>query len=309
MPECCFYALLALCSEIKDTHTIDEKSITTMIKFTISLTNLYRTAPDSSKDHLAQLISSMLDIISNMRHLCAFTEMEKLTLELHTLFMSTSDNSNAVLSQCKPSMASFMAILGHLNTNEDDGNILCSAMWDLYHFLLRERHWALIHLAMDSFGYFARRTSFTQLWKFVPGDAALSYNTSTGVDIDENGFMLELGAFLQKEAALHADKWSEEQICFLVSEGRALKKLVETSSEISPIPEPVEAVITKDVNPKKRKMPGGICEGMVLLQNGLKVMRSALNETDFAEQRDRFAAHLSRLEYAVSQIASFSDKI
>ncbi|GJN09108.1 hypothetical protein PR202_ga27083 [Eleusine coracana subsp. coracana] len=244
--------------EIKADCIIDEKSITTMFKFTISLINMYGTASDNTKYHLAKNISSMLDIISNTRHL--------------------------LLSQCKPSMASFMAILGHLNVTEDDANALCSAMWDLYHSLLKERHWPLIHLAMDSFGYFAARTSFTQLWKFVPGDAALSYNASTGTSIDENGFMLELRAYLQKEVALHTDRWSaEEQICFLVSEGRALKKLVEAYSEI-PVVEPEKA-------------------------NGLKVMRTAFDEAEFAVLKDQFAAHLSRLEETVSQIASLSDEI
>uniref|UniRef100_A0ACD5TUG4 Uncharacterized protein n=1 Tax=Avena sativa TaxID=4498 RepID=A0ACD5TUG4_AVESA len=296
--------------EIKEYNAIDGKSISTMFKFSISLINLYKTAPDSSKDHLAQIISSILDIISKVRHLCPFYQIEKLTLELHTLFISSSDNSKAALAQCKPSLASFMSMLGHLNYNEVDANAICSAMLDLYHLLVRERHWALIHLAMGSFGYFAARTSFTQLWKFIPGDAALSYNTNTGVDIDENGFMSELRAFLQKEAALRADKWSEEQIRFLVSEGRALKKLAETACEIPLAPEPEKkTVISEVVNTKKRKIPDGIGEGMALLQNGLKVMRNALDDTDSAELKDRFATHLSRLESAVSQIASLSDKI
>lgn len=295
--------------EIKDYNAIDGKSIATMFKFSFSLINLYRTAPDSSKDQLAQQISSMLDIISKVRNLCAFYQMEKLTLELHTLFMCSSGNPKAALSQCKPSLGCFMSMLGHLNYTEVDANALCSAMLDLYHLLVRERHWALIHLAMSSFGYFAARTSFTQLWRFIPGDAALSYNANTGMDIDENGFMSELKAFLQKEAALRGDKWSREQTRFLVSEGRALKKLVETASEIPLAPEPEKkAVISKDAN-KKRKIPDGIGEGMTLLQNGLKVMRSALNETDSAELKDRLAAHLSCLENAVSQIVSFSDKI
>ncbi|KAG2554832.1 hypothetical protein PVAP13_9KG584600 [Panicum virgatum] len=262
--------------EIKDDSIIDEKSITTMFKFTISLINI---------------------------------EMERLTLQLHTLFLSTSCNSNAVLSQCKPSMASFMAILGHLNATEYDAKELSSAMWDLYHLLLKERHWALIHLVMGSFGYFAARTSFTQLWKFVPGDAALSYNASTGTSIDGNGFMVELRAYLQKEAALHTDRWSEEQFQLLVSEGRALKKLVEAYSEIPVVSEPEKVATTKDASTKKRKVPDGICEGMVLLQNGLKAMRGAFDEADFAELKDRFAAHLSRLEDAVSQIATLSDEI
>ncbi|KAF0913717.1 hypothetical protein E2562_024599 [Oryza meyeriana var. granulata] len=298
--------------EITDAITIDEKSIATIFKITISLINVYRTSPDGSKNLLVQHISSILVIITHMRHLCAFSELEKLTLELHTLFMPSPDNSNVALSKCKPSMASFMAILGHLNTTEDDANILCSAMWDLFHFLLRERHWALIHLVMGSFGYFAARTSFAQLWKFVPEDAALSYNTSTGVDIDDNGFMLELKAFLEKEVALKDDKWSEEQICFLVSEGKMLKKLVESCSKIPlapepengsitndvktkrrkmpdgicEAPEPEKVSITNDVKSKKRKMPDGICEGMMLVQNGLKIMRSALSETDLAELKD-----------------------
>lgn len=233
--------------------------------------------------------------------------MEKLTVELQTFFMSSSDNSKAVLSQCKPSIASFMAVLGHLSCTGDNSNALCSAMSDLYHLLLRERHWALIHLVMDSFGYFAARTSFTQLWRFIPGDAALSYNTSTGVDIDENGFMLQLRAFLQKEG-VRTNKWSEVQISLLISEGRVLKKLIETFLEIPIALEPEKAMIEKDANTKKRKMPDGICEGMALLQNGIKVMRSALGGTDSAELRDRFAAHLSRLEDTVSQISSFSEQ-
>jgi 5'-3' exoribonuclease 2 len=299
-----------LCSEIKDYNAIDGKSIATMFKFSFSLINLYRTAPDSSKDQLAQQISSMLDIISKVRNLCAFYQMEKLTLELHTLFMCSSGNPKAALSRCKPSLGCFMSMLGHLNYSEVDANALCSAMLDLYHLLVRERHWALIHLAMSSFGYFAARTSFTQLWRFIPGDAALSYNANTGVDIDENRFMTELKAFLQKEAALRGGKWSGEQTRFLVSEGRALKKLVETAAEIPLAPGPEKkAVISKDANKKKRKIPDGLGEGMALLQNGLKVMRSALDETDSAELKDRLAAHLSCLENAVSQIVCFSDKI
>uniref|UniRef100_A0A0D9VPG6 Uncharacterized protein n=1 Tax=Leersia perrieri TaxID=77586 RepID=A0A0D9VPG6_9ORYZ len=294
--------------EIQEAITIDEKSVVTMFRIAISLINLYRTSPDSSKNLLAQHISSMLVIVKHVWHLCAFSELEKLTLELHTLFMSGSDNSNAALSQCKPSMASFMAMLGHLNTTEDDTNMFCSATWDLFHFLLRERHWALIHLAMGSFGYFAARTSFAQLWKLVPVDAALSY-TSTGVDIDEDGFMSELKAFLQKEVALRDNKWSEEQICLLVSEGRMLKKLVESSLEIPPVPEPEKVSIANDVKTKKRKRPDGISEGMMLVQNGLKIMRSALSEKELGELKDRFAVHLSRLEEAVSQMTCFSDKI
>uniref|UniRef100_A0A0E0GGN7 Uncharacterized protein n=1 Tax=Oryza nivara TaxID=4536 RepID=A0A0E0GGN7_ORYNI len=233
--------------------------------------------------------------------------MFKIATSLINLYRTSPDST---ISQCKPSMASFMAILGHLNTTEDDANPLCSAMWDLFHFLLRERHWALIHLAMGSFGYFAARTSFAQLWKFVPVDAALSY-TCTGVDIDEDGFMSELKAFLQKEVALRDDKWSEEQICSLVSEGRMLKKLVESCLEIPLVPEPEKVSITNyvktkkrkmpdgicegmpenvsvtnDVETKKRKMPDRICEGMMLVQNGLKIMRSALSETDLAELKD-----------------------
>uniref|UniRef100_K3XF10 Uncharacterized protein n=1 Tax=Setaria italica TaxID=4555 RepID=K3XF10_SETIT len=60
--------------EIKDDSIVDEKSITAMFKFTISLINMYGTAPDSVKDHLAKHISSMLDIIPNTRHLCAFSD-------------------------------------------------------------------------------------------------------------------------------------------------------------------------------------------------------------------------------------------
>jgi hypothetical protein len=65
---CCTYSPLFLCREIKDDCIIDEKSITAMFKFTISLINMYGTTSDSTKNHLAKHISSMLDVGNNLKH-------------------------------------------------------------------------------------------------------------------------------------------------------------------------------------------------------------------------------------------------
>ena len=81
--------------------------------------------------------------------------------------------------------------LGDMEMSEMDESPKTHAMWELFHMLFRERHWALVHLALASFGYFAARTSCNQLWQFVPQDAALSFDLVSGNEIDKDRFMLE----------------------------------------------------------------------------------------------------------------------
>lgn len=263
------------------------------------------------KDQLAKILSSTLDIISNMKHLYNSNEMENLILDLHALFVKDSPNSNSLLHQCKPSLASFMAGLSHVEITESEGDMLCSAIWDLYHLLLRERHWALIHLAINSFGYFAARTSCTQLWRFVPDDAALSYDMDMGMNSDENRFMSELRVFLEKELALNDLNLSREQLDFLIKEGAELKRLVKQINTISQITgtEKMEICEESNLKKKKRKVPDGICEGVVLLQSGLKVMRNALVQAEPSELQNEFSSQISSLEDLISHIVSLSGNV
>ncbi|ONK70914.1 uncharacterized protein A4U43_C04F2820 [Asparagus officinalis] len=159
--------------EIKSSEIIDNKDISQILKFAISLVHGVGDAAAEFKDHYAKVLSAVLDVISTSKQSYISDEMKGLILELQTLFMATSDSDN-VLYQCKPSLVSFMVSFSHLEIADGEGSELYSAILSLYHVLLRERHWAFNHLAVGAFANFAACTSCSQLWRFIPDDAALS---------------------------------------------------------------------------------------------------------------------------------------
>ncbi|KAJ0967361.1 hypothetical protein J5N97_024278 [Dioscorea zingiberensis] len=265
----------------------------------------------SMKENHAKLLTAALDIISNMKHVYASDKIGELVLDLKTLFISGSTDSNAFLYQLKPSLASFMAKLCHIELAEAEESVLGSALYDLYHVLLRDRHWAFIHLAIAAFGYFAARTSWTELWRFVPRDAALSFDVNTGTEANEDRFMCELKAYLEKEVALSVVGPCKEQLSLLAKEGMMLKKKFKLDSIIPQVTrsETVEVVdIDEDcMRVKKRKLPNGINEGIELLQNGVKVMKGALAQTDSSELKDSLSSHVSRLQDVISNMMDLTN--
>nr|XP_023881229.1 uncharacterized protein LOC111993631 [Quercus suber] len=287
---------------------IDAKTL----KFLGSIIHNYRNTLDQlTKDHYCKLLSETLGIISNMKHLYAAVEMEEVILGLKSLFISGSTASDTPLYQCKPNLALFVAGLGHMEITESDESAKCSAVWELYHMLLREQHWALIHLAITAFGYFAARTSCNQLWRFVPQTAALSYDLS-GDEANEERFMSELKAFLEKETALLTITPSSEQLGLLVRDGLMLKEVVRKFSEIDAKAMGCESMVIdeeKQLN-KKRKLPDGISEGVELLQSGLKVIDDGLFEWQQNKSaialNAKFLTHISRLKDAVAQLVGLA---
>ncbi|XP_075664305.1 uncharacterized protein LOC142633929 isoform X1 [Castanea sativa] len=287
---------------------IDAKTL----KFLGSIIHNYRNTLDQlTKDHYCKLLSETLGIISNMKHLYAAVEMEEVILGLKSLFISGLTASDTQLYQCKPNLALFVAGLGHMEITESDESAKCSAVWELYHMLLREKHWALIHLAITAFGYFAARTSCNQLWRFVPQTAALSYDLS-GDEANEERFMSELKAFLEKEMALLTITPSSEQLGLLVRDGLMLKEVVRKFSEIDANAMRCERMVIdeeKQLN-KKRKLPDGISEGVELLQSGLKVIDDGLFEWQQNHSaialNAKFLTHISRLKDAVAQLVGLA---
>lgn len=126
-----------------------------------------------------------------MKHLYTSEEMGRVILQLQSLFISKSAVTDSGLSKCKPNLAAFVAGLGHIQFHEetDNNKSKVSASWELFHMLLKERHWALAHLSMTAFGYFSAHTSCNELWRFVPPDAALSFDLESGVDVNDERFM------------------------------------------------------------------------------------------------------------------------
>ncbi|KAF5191957.1 Holliday junction resolvase [Thalictrum thalictroides] len=301
----------ALSSALRCLKISSSEINTKTLKFILSLIHGYRSATESLKDTYCKLLNQLLSIISNMEHLYATVEMEEVIFELQTLFSITSFATDARLYQCKPDLALFMAGLGEMTVGE--GSPVITALCEMYHTLLRERHWVLVHMAISAFGKFASRTTCNELWRFIPHDAALSFDIDTGSELNEDRFMVDLKAFLEKESAIHVVAPCTEQLALLASEALTLKQLVNKSQTTIPedsISDDMEIDDEIQVN-KKRKLPDEICEGMALLQSGLKIMGDGLSQWQ-QQNKDtmdfqKFSTDLSRLEDVIAHLASFAE--
>ncbi|XP_022722239.1 uncharacterized protein LOC111279560 [Durio zibethinus] len=284
------------------------------LKFLVAIVCGYRNSVDKfKKEFCCKLLSQTLGIVSNLSHLYAAKEMEEVILELHDLFVSGPAASDTLLHQCKPGLALFLAGLSNMGMSESDDCAKSSAVWELYHMLLRERHWAFVHLSIAAFGYFAARTNCNQLWRFVPRDAALSYDLVTGNEANEERFMSEFKAFLEKEMALPAVINSSEQQGLLLEEGFALKEKVRKVSNVNTDVARCDIMEIDDENQsiKRRKLPDGIKKGVELLHDGLKIISDSLtqwqpNHIESAELHDKFLTHFSSLENVISNLLVLS---
>ncbi|XP_039059503.1 uncharacterized protein LOC120203248 [Hibiscus syriacus] len=295
--------------------TISDTDMKTL-KFLVAIISGCRNSVDKLKKEVCcKLLNQTLGISSNLSHLYESDEMEEVILELHNLFVVGPAASDTVLNQCKPGLALFLAGTSAMAMSESDNCPKSIAVWELYHMVLRERHWAFVHLSIAAFGYFAARTSCNQLWRFMPQDAALSYDIISGNDANEDRFMSEFKAFLEKERALPAVMSSStEQQLLLLEEGLALKQLVQKVSSINLDDARFDKTDIDDENQpnKRRKLPDGINRGVELLQDGLKVIGDCLsqwqtNQVESAELHDRLMTHFSMLENVISHLQILSD--
>lgn len=265
------------------------------------------------KDSYQELLSETLGIISIMKHLYESDEMEGIIIELKNLFISGQTVSDDSLSRCKPNLAVFMAGFSHIELAEDDDSSKSVAVWELYHMLLRERHWALVHLALKAFGYFASRTNCNQLWRFVPQDAALSFDIDSGKEASEDRFMSELKRFLEKETAHLAFTPTSDQLGLLVREATLLLENVEKTLQTETdalICDQMEVVDGQHAN-KRRKLPDGIGKGVQLLKSGLEIIGDGLSLWQQSDHQNsdlhtKLAIHFSSLEDALGHLVALS---
>ncbi|KAJ8763898.1 hypothetical protein K2173_003680 [Erythroxylum novogranatense] len=283
--------------------TMSDVDIKTL-KFLIAILHKLRDCMDKlSVRHCEKLLSETLMIISNVKSLYESDMMEEVILELQYLFVSGPGASNAQLSVCKPYLALFIGGLGGMEMAERDDCAKSCGVWELYHMLFREKHWALVHLAIAAFGYFAARTSCNQLWRFVPPNAALSYDIMSGKETNEERFMSELKAFLEKEKALTAIAPGHDQIESLVKEGILLKEIAQKTRIVRGEAMRCESmeIEVDNLSNKRRKLPDGISRGIELVQSGLKVIGEGLSEwqlnhLESSELHDNLLSQLSHLE-------------
>lgn len=281
------------------------------LKFLVSVIRYYRSTEDRKlKDLSRKLLSETLGIVSKMSYLYESDDMDHVVVELQNLFLSSRTSIDNHLYECKPNLALFMAGIGHMYLPEGDESPKCIAVWELYHMLLRERHWAFVHLAISAFGYFAANTVCTQLWRFVPPDATLSYDLDSGMNSKEGMFMNELKVFLDREIALIALKPSLELQLALIKEGLILKDLLDKVLDIDQEPMECEEVKVDPDNrtKKRRKLPENISKGVELLQNGLRVIGDGLSQwqTNEPDEFQKLLKHYSCLEDVINQLSGFS---
>ncbi|CAI0436728.1 unnamed protein product [Linum tenue] len=310
--------VIAICASLQSQQVsmsdVDLKTLKFIIKI---IQNLKHPKGKSTKECCFMLLNVALEIVSAMKHLYQSDEMEKVVMELHGLFISGPTASDSHLHQCKPHLALFMGGLGDMQMSESDDCAKSTAVWELYHMMLKERHWALVHLAIASFGYFAARTSCNQLWRFVPQNATLSYDVISASEASEERFMSELKAFLEKEVAVLATiTASSHQHELLVKEGTVLREMVQKISNTCIEEEVTESDgLGSNVDSqcsKRRKLPDGISRGVELIQNGLKFIGDGLSQwqqnhnVESTELQEKFLTHFSRLEDVVSHLSGLA---
>ncbi|GAB2295374.1 hypothetical protein Dimus_029545 [Dionaea muscipula] len=290
---------------------IDSKSL----KFIVAVAHSCRSSSDRMMTNKScWLLCAILEIISAAKHMYQCDQMEQVIIELRNLFISRPSDMSRQLHKCKPALCLFVASLCHMEMDEHEGSTKCSVVWELYHMLLREKHWALVHLAITAFGYFAARTSCNQLWRFIPQDAALSFDLESGSSAKEERFMLELKVFLEKEMALPSTTPICEQLRVVLEDGLLLKELLDVNSSFDA--ESVEYemmnIDSQNQSNRKRKLPDAFSRGMELLHRGLKIIGDGLslwrqNHEDYAELPDNILTHFSHLEDSINHLAGLAD--
>ncbi|KAH0640553.1 hypothetical protein KY285_037139 [Solanum tuberosum] len=258
------------------------------IKFLVAIIHKYRDCSDIKiKDKYRRLLSETLGIISNMKHLYTSNEMEEVILALQNLFISGPALSDGKLFQCKPNLSSFMAGLGEIELEDRVDNAVSSAVWEL---------------------------SCNHLWRYVPEDAALSFDLATGKEADEERFMSDLKTFLDKESACPKIKPCPDTVNMFAMDGQMLKETLKKIKDVDlklMVCDPMEVDNEKQPN-RKRKFPNRVTKGVELLRDGMKVMGDALSEWkhnhfDSTDIRDKFLTHFSHLEDVVTQLVSLAD--
>lgn len=304
------YSYVFSCSQTS-IPDIDE----TTLKFLVSVIHNLKGSDDKViKDHYITLLGEVLQIISNLRHLYSSNGIEEAILEIENTFVSGPTASDGCLCKCKPHLAQFMAGLIHteLSETDDDDSKNCAVL-NLFHMLLKEKHWAFIHLALTSFGYFAMHTKYNKLWRFVPPDAALSYDIASAAESDQDRFTDEIKAFLNKGMALLSITPNTEQLGLLAREGLVLKQMLHKIPEIADVEEvKCESMEVDDYdhnnncsNNKKRKLGDGIIRGVELLKSGLKIIGDGLSQWNQNQLGDnelhvKFLTQFSQLENVVT---------
>jgi hypothetical protein len=283
----------------------------------VSISSNYKSTVDKEiKDHSLRLFGEILVIVSYLEQLYISNDIEQAIMEIENIFITEPP---VIMYKCKPHLAQFLTGLVHMKFLESEAcDAKSRAAWELFHLILTERHWAFAHLAIAAFGRFAAGTKCTQLWRFLPQDAALSYDVVSGTEATKEGIMAELKAFFNKQNALLTVAPSPEQLELLQREGLILKQMIHNISVNAEQREECESMEVDDKiqsnsmevddmnqTNRKRKLPDGISKGVELLKSGLKIISDGLsewqlNQLETNELHIKYSTQFSQLEDAIT---------
>ncbi|KAI5071648.1 hypothetical protein GOP47_0013899 [Adiantum capillus-veneris] len=211
-------------------------------------------------------------------------EIGSVIVPLHNLIV-TCKLSESEQMRVKLGLAEALAGLGEVSMPEDNTDPTNCALWELYHVILRERHWAYAHLGLASFGYFVAHTSWNELWRFVPSDAALAHDGKTGKIAKESTFMTSLRCFLEKEVV--CTTFTESDTKAVQQEGELLEAALLEFDQVADKSHTMEVQGIVDYNhmdvdlgvhtgPLESSIPPEISNAMSMLQEGLLLLKEKL---------------------------------
>ncbi|MCO5568443.1 hypothetical protein L7F22_022142 [Adiantum nelumboides] len=299
--ECYYQESLEECSDLENLHDL--------IKMIVDLLQVCHRKSDCG------IKSQSLKYLSGIWQKMQPEEIQSVIVPLRNLIVTKNFSESEEL-QIKLSLAEALAGLGEVSMPEDETDPTNCALWELYHVILRERHWAYAHLALASFGYFVAHTSWNELWRFVPSDAALAHDGENVSLAKESIFMTSLRRFLEKEVVCTTSSKSDEKT--VQQEGELLETSMLEFYQVADKSHTMEAqgmVDCCDMNvdsgvhtdPIESSLPPEISNAMSMLREGLLLLKEKLptwfkESGQNSEQQQHMHEQLSLLVDVIAQL-------
>lgn len=240
--------------------------------------------------------------------------LQTVLVKIEELVRSSSQDDAISL---KVSLAEFLSSLSSFEFPEVVDNPLSEALWYLYHTVLREQHWALVHCGLESFGHFAEHTPCNELWRFVPSDPGLASDVPESTESGADLFMSTLKCYLEKETMCASLIVSDKEIDLLQQEAKKQRRSYFQSLQQKEreIPEEKTIVVDLDsmdldVRPPKtvgrndKSKPDQVETAFFMLQEGFSLLSNM--STEWLSRSD---AKLEDWRFIISQLAAVNKKL
>lgn len=213
----------------------------------------------------------------------------------------------------KPALADFLVNLSGFDILEKETDPTCQTLWNLYHIVLREQHWALVHAGLASFGSFAEQTPCKELWRFIPSDPGLASDVYESTDSGHDMFMYALRSFLEKELAVTSLAVTDAEVRLLQEEckkqqGSYFHVLQQRETEEVPVEKTIvvdlDSMDVDRVPIKEVTMPSEVKTGILMLQEGFSLL-SKRAPTWLSESDERY----EEWQALIAQLAEMNSKL